>query len=467
MRNKNIKIKDLTLYKYMDKLYQQSLADKEKAVFISLDVELFSNKPLKDKALKLSRVFDLMNINTILFSEPLEPYKSIIHELTEDSHFNQTITSQNDNSRIDSHDYPEIKTLKRVLPMDCETRTFLHDIPVIEDFTPYAIANALSLRKSTIVKKWGIITYGTVTPEQAYVSYSSACFAAFVKYFFDVLIYFEYCFLNKIPPEKKFLSNFKKILEYLKKNGFIGKDNQDAKKYNKVELTILDILNCLQNDKKTPYQFSSSISSNPQNEQEVVRALSDTGEAVVQYRLVDSYFGNISYVFCDKIYISQTGSSMDELRGYIDVVPLDGSSSIGITASSEISTHKNIYYHSGHNAILHAHPRFSVIMSMYCLKKACQHYNSRQICHRGCKEKRFISEIPIVSGEIGTGHAGLVNTVPLAIKQRGGVIVYGHGVFTSGDGNFLKPLSLILDIERICQIEYFQKINDYISLWGY
>lgn len=467
MRNKNIKIKDLTPYKYINKLHQQGLADKKKALFISLDAELFSNKPLKDEALGLSRVFDLMNINTILFSEPLEPYKSIIHQLTEDSHFNQTITSQNDNCTIACHDYPEIKTLKRIMPMDCETRTFLHDIPVIEDFTPYAIANALSLRKSAIVKNWGIITYGTVTPEQAYVSYSSTCFTVFVKYFFDVLIYFEYCSLNKIQPDKKFLVNFKKILEHLKQNGFIGKDNQETKTYNKIGLAIMDILNCLQADKKKPYQFSSSISSNPQNEQEVIRALSDTGRAVVQYRLVDSYFGNISYVFGGKIYISQTGSSMDELLGYIDAVPLDGSSSIGITASSELSTHRNIYYQTGRNAILHAHPRFSVIMSMYCPIKDCQHYNSRQKCHKSCKEKRFISKIPIVSGEIGTGHAGLVNTVPLAIKQRGGVMVYGHGVFTSGDGNFLKPLSLMLDIESICQIEYFQKINDYISLWGY
>lgn len=453
--------------KYLNKLHQQGLADEKKVLFISLDAELFSNKPLKDKALGLSRVFDLMNINTILFSEPLEPYKSIIHELTEDSHFNQTTTSQNVNFKTACHDYPEINTPKRIMPMDCETRTFLHDIPVIENFNPYAIANALSLRKSAIVKNWGIIAYGTITPEQAYVSYSSACFAAFVKYFFDALIYFEYCFLNEMQPDKKFLANFKKILKHSKKNGFFGKDNQETKTYNKIGLAILDILNCLQINKKKPYQFSSSISSNPQNEQDVIRVLSDTGEAVVQYRLVDSYFGNISYVFGGKIYISQTGSSMDELQGYIDAVPLDGSSSIGITASSELSTHKNIYYQTGHNAILHAHPRFSVIMSMYCPIKDCQHYNNRQKCYKSCKEKRSISGISVVSGEIGTGHAGLVKTVPLAIKQRGGVIVYGHGVFASGDGNFLKPLSLMLDIERICQIEYFQKINNYISLWGY
>ena len=62
-----------------------------------------------------------------------------------------------------------------------------------------------------------------------------------------------------------------------------------------------------------------------------------TGKELVKQRLVDSYFGNISYVRGETIYISQTGSSMDELEDCIDAVPLDGSSSSGITASSELS----------------------------------------------------------------------------------------------------------------------------------
>lgn len=449
--------------KYLSKLHLQGLADKEKAVFIALDAEFFSNKPLKDEVLELSKVFEVMNINAILFSEPLEPYRSIISELTDNAHYNQITTFQHEDCKISYHNDSALNALKRIIPMDCETRTFFHDIPVIENFTSSAIAKALSLRKSAIVKNRGIVTYGTVTPEQAYVSYSSTCFAVFVKYFFDSLIYFEYCFLRKIEPDKNYLETFKSILEYLTGTGFFGESDKETKTYDKIELTITDILNRLHNDKKKAYYFSPSISSKPENEQEVIRMLSDTGKAVVKYRLVDSYFGNISYVFDNKIYISQTGSSMDELQGCIDAVPLDGSSTIGMTASSELSTHKNIYYQTGYNAVLHGHPRFSVIMSMYCPLSNCLYFKNRRICHRGCNEKRHISEIPVVSGEIGTGQTGLVNTVPSKMKKIGGVIVYGHGVFTSGEGNFLKPLSLMLDIERICQREYFQKINDYIS----
>lgn len=449
--------------KYIDKLHQQGLADKKKAVFIALDAELFSNKPLKDEVLELSRVFEVMNINAILFSEPLEPYRSIISELTASVHFNKKTTIQHQDCKITSHNDSDLNSLKRIIPMDCETRTFFHDIPVIDNFTSDAIAKALSLRKSAFVKNRGIVTYGTVTPEQAYVSYSSACFAAFVKYFFDSLIYFEHCFLRKIKPDKSYLDTFKRILEYLFGTDFFGKNDKETKIYDKIGFTITDILNRSHNDKKKAYQFPPSISNKPENEQEVIRMLSDTGKAVVNYRLVDSFFGNISYVFDNKIYISQTGSSMDELQGCIDAVPLDNSSTIGMTASSELSTHKDIYCQAGHNAILHGHPKFSVIMSMYCPFSDCLYFKNRRICHRDCNEKRYISEIPVVSGEIGTGRTGIVNTVPSKMKEIGGVIVYGHGVFTSGEDDFSKPLSLLLDIERICQREYFQKINNYIT----
>ena len=59
--------------------------------------------------------------------------------------------------------------------------------------------------------------------------------------------------------------------------------------------------------------------------------------------MVDSYFGNISYRDGNTIYISQTGSSLDDLAGCIDPCPVDGSTCAAITASSEYSAHRDIY----------------------------------------------------------------------------------------------------------------------------
>lgn len=389
------------IHKYLYKLNSQGLADKDSAFFLALDADIVSNRPIAGDAVTLSKVFDLMNIGALLFSKPLEPYWDIIKE----------ILKQKD---------------REIVPMDSETRTFFHDIPVIHEFSSEAITKALSRRKSAIIKDKGIVTYGVVTPEQAFVSFSSTCFSTFVKYFHDSIVYFEKCRSEGKSPDKSRLKAFNKIISLLN------------------EFTVKKHVPCL-TDKM------------PQSEEDVIKMLSEAGRAVVEYRLVDSYFGNISYVYNNKIYISQTSSSMDELQCSIDAVPLDRSSSVGITASSELSAHKNIYCATKDNAILHGHPKFSVIMSMFCEKKDCRHYLSRELCHKGCKEKRYISGIPIVSGEIGTGPAGLMHTVPAAMKEGNGVIVYGHGVFTSGKNNFQKPFNMLLDIENKCREEYFKK----------
>lgn len=396
--------------KYLKKLQSQGLASRENVIFLAQDAEIVSNRPIKDDVLRLCKVFEKMNINTILFSEPLEPYRSIINEIT----------------RYDNL----CKEEKKIKPMDSETRTFFHDIPVIDEFSPDEIIRALSHRKSAIIRNKGIVTYGTVTPEQAFVSFSSTCFSTFVKYFYDSLINLENL-LEGSWIDETYVENLNKIIQGLK---------------------------------PLPTKSNPLTMVSPKSEDDVIRMLSEAGRAVVNYGLVDSYFGNISYIYNSKIYISQTGSSLDELECSIEAVPLDGSSSVGITASTELPTHKGIYEETGDNAILHGHPKFSVIMSLYCEKRDCNQYHLRDLCHKYCKQDRYIRDIPIVSGEIGTGPTGLVNRVPKKMKEVRGVIVYGHGVFTSGRDNFQRPFNMLMNIENICLEEYLNTMKE--TLYG-
>lgn len=394
--------------KYLRKLGEQGLSDEDKAVLLGLDAEMVSNKPLTGDYLELSKVFDLMNINSLLFAEPSEPYKSIIETLVR-------------NEKI------------KLVPMDCETRTFLHDIPVVEELTAESIASALSHRKSMIIRNRGIVTYGTVTPEQAFISFSSTCFSTFVKYFIDALMYLEDCRIHSKKPDTRFIEDFM----------YINKLIQGSNLFTH----------------RTP--LITLLKGPPEDEDTVYRMLSQTGREVVRHNLVDSYFGNISFVIGDKIYISQTGSSMDELEGCVDAVPLDGSSSAGITASSELSAHKGIYSKTGKRAILHGHPKFSVIMSMHCLREGCD----RALCYKSCKYERDVLGVPVVSGEIGTGPTGLVHTVPPAMKKGKGVIVYGHGVFTAGDDDFIEPFNQLRNIEDTCRREYFKRVIELYNVF--
>ena len=188
------------------------------------------------------------------------------------------------------------------------------------------------------------------------------------------------------------------------------------------------------------------------NEELVYQALAQVGKLVVDRGLVDSFFGNVSLLYNDTLYISQTSSSLDELEGCIDPCQLDGSSCAGMTASTELPAHMRIVQESNVRSILHGHPKFSVIMSMVCDSEKC---DKRGLCHIRCPDRRFVRDVPIVPGEPGSGRYGLCNTLPPAVVNKPGAIVYGHGVFTTGEKDFVKPYKNLCAIEEMCREEYF------------
>jgi ribulose-5-phosphate 4-epimerase/fuculose-1-phosphate aldolase len=385
------------LDKYIRKIVRQGLAEENRILFLGLDAELVSSRPSATDNTELARVFDTMNISSLLYAEPAEPYRSIISCLSGLS-------------------------ADTLMPSDCETRTFLHDIPIIQKLTAAEISRALSRRKAAIVNGNGIVSYGTVSPEQAFVSFSSVCFSTFVKFFTDVVFSLEERKRKNIPCEKTLLNAYHEIV----------------KKLPQVEMTEVLL----------PAHLS-------EKEEDIYAGIAEAGRALVKNRLVDSYFGNISAVRGNTIYISQTGSSMDELDTCIDAVPLDGSSSAGITASSELSAHIGIFRATGKRAIIHGHPKFTVIQSMCCRQEGCD----LSTCYRSCRQPRFIGDIPVVSGEIGTGPTGLANTVPEAIAGRDAAVVYGHGIFAVGSDNFKGPFSVIRSTEQKCREDYFRTVS--------
>jgi ribulose-5-phosphate 4-epimerase/fuculose-1-phosphate aldolase len=388
-------VKDL-LEKYARKMLDAGLADNP--LICGLDDEIIWNREGKGIA-TLEQVVEGMNLNSIICASPAEPYNTILQFLAER--------------------YPEVIT-----PSDCETRTFLHDLPVTHRFSGTAILKLLKRRKSVIVKDKGVhvVTFGIVSPEQAFVTFSSVCFSAFVLFFSDYLTHLRAGTCTSGQREC-----FEKAVSLLPRNQ-------------------------LEPPKLMLGPFAS--------ETQVIRGMIEAGRHTVDFRLVDSYFGNISYRLDDTVYISQTGSSLDELAGCIDSCPLDGSSCAGVTASSELVAHNEIFLRSENLAILHGHPKFTVILSMDCELRKCP---DRDKCHIKCSQERFLHDIPIVSGEVGTGPTGLCNTLPPAILDRRGAIVWGHGLFTVGKNDFNEPFRNLLDIENMCRKEYFKRAQQMSS----
>ena len=135
---------------------------------------------------------------------------------------------------------------------------------------------------------------------------------------------------------------------------------------------------------------------------------------------------------------------------------MDNSTTNAITSSSEFSAHKKVYELTDRKAILHGHPRYSVIMSMLCDKKDCE---NRGQCHLNCTGERMINDIPVIPGEVGTGPRGISRTLPPAMYGRG-AIVYGHGLFTSGKEDFTDAFAALINIEKMCYNKYVESVEN-------
>jgi ribulose-5-phosphate 4-epimerase/fuculose-1-phosphate aldolase len=305
-----------------------------------------------------------------------------------------------------------------IIPQDTETRTFLHDIPFLrrEELSadPSAqIAKLLGNRKGVIVEGVGIVAVGAITVEQAYINYSSVFHSTFVKYLQDLL---TEGFV--LPGEREAFEAFRR--EWLKPLSGDG------------------------------LSFRESLS---EEKEEILSEIERVGRYTVERGLVDSFFGNISARAGELIYISQTAASLDELKGCIDPVPSDNSSTTGITASSELLAHRRIFEQTGARVILHGHPKFAVVMSMLCEKKDCDIKD----CWKDCPEVRGLGGTPVVAGEIGAG--GLAKRVPPVIGATGSAIVYGHGVFTIGRDDFAGAFTAMVAVEQFCRDEYFRRLD--------
>jgi ribulose-5-phosphate 4-epimerase/fuculose-1-phosphate aldolase len=381
------------LNKYADKMVRHGLAEADTPLLGGRDA--FTQWNREDANRKVfEQVFELMDVGSLVFARPAEPYADIIDFLA---------------SRHGSS----------IRPRDCETRTFLHDIPVTESFEPQAVADALFRRKAAVIPGKGVVSFGTVSPEQGFVFYSSVCFACFVLFFSDYLAACE-----SGGPDPEFQAVFEKVTSRL----------------------------------PVPPSTDPKLANGPFADRETaLAAMAEAGRAVVDYGLVDSFFGNLSCLIDNTVLISQTGSSLDELEGCIDPCPRDGSSCAGLTASSELSAHEGIYDRTNARCILHGHPKFSVIMSMVCDEaEKCENASH---CHIRCREPRTVGGAPVVPGEVGTGPTGLCNTLPPAMAHSPAAIVHGHGVFAVSDADFNKAFRLLLETEKRCHDEYFRRIT--------
>jgi ribulose-5-phosphate 4-epimerase/fuculose-1-phosphate aldolase len=398
--------------RYMEKLLSQGLVAPGQAVLAERDdVIRWSAAPSIVGRTRhvLEELFERLEIQSLLFARPAEPQASIIDALAR-----QAL----EESSVDGSARP------RLALRDNETRLFLHDLPVVASLDADALVDVLQRRKSVIIPGEGVVTIGTVSPEQCFIVFSSVLFATFVKFFSDLL---------------------------LDRQRGVARPWQEA-----CLARVAPHLPTLHGDAK-------ALARGPfADEAAAYHAVAEAGKPLIQHGLVDSVMGNISLCFDERLYISQTGSFLDELEGAVDPCPLDNSACTGLTASSELPAHLAIVRGAGPDAgsnaaairaVLHGHPRFAVIMSLFCEEEEGCPQRGKDRCHLSCPVERSVAGVPIVGGESGNGPRALARTVPAALAKPGvnAVIVYGHGVFTVGEIDFNEPMARLFEVERACR----------------
>ncbi|MCK4620839.1 MAG: class II aldolase/adducin family protein [Desulfuromonadales bacterium] len=379
------------LRKYLDKLSLDGSARPDRIALLARDDQLLSLGA--DDLLPLGdAVIEQLNVISLVLATPPLPFLELLL------------------GRVPQN-------ADHVVPLDTETRTFLHDIPLVRRHeysveNPARLIEMLGQRKGILVEGIGIIATGSVTVEQAYINYSSIYHALFIKVLLMLLT-------DRSPPTQ-------------------------------LEMTRLQPL-WAQLSVAIPRQVDDLLPGPLDEKTTILKAMDEAGKRTVELQLVDSFFGNISCNNRNSIFISQTGASLDELPGCIDLVPNDNSSTAGITASSELIAHRAIYQRTKARTILHGHPKFSVILSLFCQETDCNITD----CWKNCDKVRHLGSVPVVAGEVGAG--GIARKVPPVIGS-GIAVVYGHGVFATGDVDFRQPLAAMIKLENWCRQEYYQTL---------
>lgn len=146
------------------------------------------------------------------------------------------------------------------------------------------------------------------------------------------------------------------------------------------------------------------------------------GKKIVFAGLTSSRFGNISTLRGDRIFITCTGSMLDELdEAQVVEVDLTGPCPMDRTASSETCVHRAIYQSTSAMAVIHTHSPYAAALSLI-EETAIEPIDS--------EGKHFLGPMPVVEGSFGSND--LAESVSSALRGHIACIARGHGVFAAG-----------------------------------
>lgn len=272
--------------------------------------------------------------------------------------------------------------IRRIAPRDSETRLFLTDIPVID-----RPRDAFDDRTVHLLRDGRLLVRSVADETQATVHRDIARFSLFVHFFGEMLA--------------------------MKRAGTLPVAGKDR---------VRELLAALPPMRTAPPPMPNGPFA---DEPAARRAVVEAGNALVAAGLVDSIFGNISYRLGDTLLISRSGAPLDALEQGLVACPLSEECGKGRRASTEYPSHRLIALQGRYRALLHGHPRWTVIATL-------------------ADPASTLCGLPVVEGEPGDG---LARVLPAVVMAHGAAVVRGHGLFAAGIEDFRDPFDAICRVE--------------------
>jgi L-fuculose-phosphate aldolase len=161
-------------------------------------------------------------------------------------------------------------------------------------------------------------------------------------------------------------------------------------------------------------------------EEDAFTAFRDIGRDLFVRGLVSSHAGNMSIRAKEGIYITRTKSMLGRItRGDLVRVDAVGPDPSDARASSELIVHRAIYEATGSTAVVHAHPPYATLLSMFQDELV-------PVDSEGCY---LLQRVPVkkIDRQVTVGLPESARIISEALKAHEIVMLRGHGSFARGD----------------------------------
>jgi L-fuculose-phosphate aldolase len=177
-------------------------------------------------------------------------------------------------------------------------------------------------------------------------------------------------------------------------------------------------------------------------DERIFRQFQEIGRDLYVADLVSSHGGNMSVRLGDRLVIKRRGAMLGRLKES-DLVEtgLEKPDSGIALASTELVVHRAIYMATPALAVVHAHPRTAIALSL----------SREEIVPIDNEGSYLLHRVPVVTAEFASGSAELVEKLPKVLQEYKIVMLRGHGCFSIGQ-TLEEAFQWVSCLEESCQI---------------